>query len=127
MTDRMQTEQLLRALYAARVDGQLDNLCSLFSPEAKFRISGSSDGKPIAIATQGLGEIRPWLAMMVKTFKLGNYQILSMTIDGTRAAVHWRADILSKITGATAPTEMVDLIQTHNSRIESYVEFFVPS
>jgi hypothetical protein len=64
---------------------------------------------------------------MVKTFKLGNHQILSMTIDGARAAVHWRADILSKITGTTAPTEMVDLIQTHNSQIESYVEFFVPS
>lgn len=127
MTDRMQTERLLLALYAARVDGQLDSLCRLFSPEAKFRIAGSSDGKPIAIATQGLDEIRPWLAMMVKTFKLGNHQILSMTIDGTRAAVHWRADILSKITGTAAPTEMVDLIQTHNSLIESYVEFFVPS
>jgi len=120
-------EELLRALYAARVDGQLDDLCRLFTAEAIFRIAGSSDGKPIAIATQGLGEFRPWLAMMVKTFKLGNHQILSMTIDGTRAAVHWRADILSKITGVTARTEMVDLIQIHNSRIESYVEFFVPS
>jgi ketosteroid isomerase-like protein len=124
---RVPTEQLLQALYAARMEGQLDSLCALFSPDAKFRISGTSDGKPIAIAAQGVAEIRPWLAMMVKTFKLGNLEIMSMTIDGEHAAVHWRAEIHSKITGVISPTEMVDLVQIRNLQIYSYIEFFMPS
>jgi ketosteroid isomerase-like protein len=38
--------------------------------------------------------------------------------------VHWRANIHSKITGATVPTELVDLVEVRNGRIVSYIEFF---
>ncbi len=126
MPDRLTVEQLLRELYAARIDGPLDRLCGVFATDAHFRIAGTSDGKPIAIAAHGIGEIRPWLAMMVKTFKLANHQIISMIIDGPRAAVHWRADILSRITGTVVPTQLVDLIEVRETRIASYIEFFVP-
>lgn len=126
MPDRPKVEQLLRELYAARIDGPLDRLCGVFAADAHFRIAGTSDGKPIAIAAHGIGEIRPWLAMMVKTFRLANHQIMSMVIDGPRASVHWRADILSKITGAVVPTQLVDLIEVRETRIASYIEFFVP-
>jgi ketosteroid isomerase-like protein len=127
MTDRAGVEHLLRALYAARADGHLDRLCALFAADARFRIAGSSAGKPISISAQGLAEIRPWLATMVKTFKLVDHTILSMAIDGSRAAVHWRASILSKVTGVTAATDLVDLVEIADGAIGDYLEFFVPS
>jgi ketosteroid isomerase-like protein len=127
MTDRLQTEQLLRELYRARIAGHLDPLCGLFSADAYFRIAGSSDGKPIAIAARGAGEIRPWLSMLLKTFRIANHEILSTVLDGAAAAVNWRADIHSKITGVVVPTELVDLIEVREGRIASYREFFVPS
>ncbi len=125
MPDRLKVEQLLRELYAARIDGPLERLCGVFTADAHFRIAGTSDGKPIAIAVRGIGEIRPWLAMMVKTFRLANHEIVSMIIDGPRASVHWRADILSRITGAVVPTQLVDLVEVRETRIASYSEFFV--
>jgi ketosteroid isomerase-like protein len=126
MTDRLQVEQLLRELHAARLDGDLERLCRLFAPDARLRIAGTSDGKPIAIAASGITQIRPWLSMLVKTFRLSQYQLLSLTVDGARAAGHWRVDVHSKITGTMASTELVDLLEIRDGQIASYIEFFVP-
>jgi ketosteroid isomerase-like protein len=122
--NRLEIEQLLGRLYAARMEGKLDPLCALFAPNARFKIAGSSDGKPIAIAAQGSAEIRTWLSVMLKTFKLTHYELISMLIDGAQASVHWRADIHSKITGVVVPTELVDLVEIGEGRIVSYREFF---
>lgn len=120
-------EKLLAELYDARAAGALERLCALFGPDAVFKISGSSDGKPIALAARGTDEVRSWLAVLVKTFRLTRYEILSTVIDGERAAVHWRASIHSRITGASVPTELVDLVEMREGRIGAYVELFVPA
>jgi ketosteroid isomerase-like protein len=124
--NRVEIEQLLKELYAARTEGQLDRLCSLFAPDASFRIAGASDGKPIAITARGTAEIRVWLSVMLKTFKLSRFQMLSEVIEGARAAAHWRVDIHSKITGVVVPTELVDLVEVSGGRITAYREFFAP-
>jgi ketosteroid isomerase-like protein len=126
MTDRLEIEQLLQELYAARTEGQLDRLCALFAADATFRIAGASDGKPIAVTARGSAEIRAWLAVMLKTFELTHYRLLSMVIDGARAAVHWQVDIHSKITGVVVPTELVDLVEVSGGRLTAYREFFAP-
>ena len=79
MTDRAEIERLVRELHAARVEGNLERLCALYAEEARLRIAGSTDGKPIALAAIGLAEIRPWLSILVKTFRLTQYTILSLT------------------------------------------------
>ena len=101
-------------------------MCRVFSDDGTFQIAGASDGKPIAVNANGLAEFRPWLSVMVKAFRLSDYALLSLVVDGNRAAVHWRVRILSKITGVTIPTELVDLVEVRADRIASYTEFFVP-
>jgi ketosteroid isomerase-like protein len=126
MTARLQVEQLVRELHTARLEGNLESLYALYADDARLRIAGSTDGKPIAIAATGIAEIRPWLSVLVKTFRLTQYTILSLSIDVPRAAAHWRVDIHSKITGVVVPTELVDLIDVRGGRISSHIEFFVP-
>jgi ketosteroid isomerase-like protein len=126
MSDRSQVEQLVKELHAARLAGDLERLCRVFSPDARLRIAGSSDGKPIAIDASRIARIRPWLSILVKTFRLRGYELLSLTIEGTSAAAHWRVDIESKITGIVIPTELVDLIEVRNGQVTSQIEFFVP-
>jgi ketosteroid isomerase-like protein len=125
MTDRLEINRLLRQLYAARVKGDLDGVCRTFSNDANFQIAGASHVNPMAIAAVGIDEIRSWLALLIKTFQLTDQTILSMIIDGTKAAVHWRATIHSRITRAAVVTELVDLIQIRDGRVASYIEFFV--
>ncbi|MGH8206054.1 MAG: nuclear transport factor 2 family protein [Steroidobacteraceae bacterium] len=126
MTDRRQMQQLVRELHGARLDGDLERLCALFTPDAKLRIVGTSDGKAITIAADGLEQIRTWLAMMVKTFRLAEYELLSTLIDGESAAVRWRAQIRSRITGVIVPTELIDLVDAREGHIAAHTEFFVP-
>jgi uncharacterized protein len=126
MSERQRIEQLLRDLYSARIGANLDGLVGLFAPGARFRIAGTGDGKPIAISATGREQIRPWLGLLVKTFRIGNHEILSMTVEGSSAAVHWEAQIHSKVTGAIVPTEFVDLVTVKDGLISSYIEFFVP-
>ena len=126
MPDRLEVERLLRELYAARLGGDLEALCRTFAKDARLDIAGTSYATPMAIRAAGLGEIRSWLALLVKTFQLADQEILSMIIDGETAAVHWRARIRSKITGATVLTELIDVVRVREGRIAFYTEFFVP-
>jgi ketosteroid isomerase-like protein len=126
MTHRGEIEQLLHGLYAARVNGDLAGVLQCFASDAKFEIAGTSNGAPISIIALGIAEFRPWLTLMIKTFRLIDHGTLSLLIDGENAAVHWRARVVSKITGAAVLTEFVDLIRVEGGQIGSYTEFLVP-
>jgi ketosteroid isomerase-like protein len=126
MTDRGSIEGAIRALHAARVAGELEALCQLFDPGALFRVSGSSAHSPVAIAARGTQEIRLWLSVLVRTFRLTDYELLGLLVDGEAGAAHWRARIHSKVTGVAVPTELIDWVQLRGGRIVAYTEFFSP-
>lgn len=126
MTDKLGIEDLLRQLYAARARGDLDGVCALFAQDARVQIAGASYAKPIAIEAANLGEFRPWLALMMKAFRLTDLAILSVIVDPPRAAAQWRVNIHSRITGTAVLTELIDLVEIRDGRIASYVELFVP-
>ena len=126
LMDRPAYENLLTELHAARLEGPVDRLVALFAPDVRFRIVGASDGRPIAINAQGEQGVRPWLAMLLKTFRLTEYCVLSITIDGRHATVHWTVNIHSRITGSMVATELVDMVEVRDRKIVSYTELFVP-
>jgi ketosteroid isomerase-like protein len=126
VTERAAAERMVRELHAARVAGDLAGMCRLFADDGRFEIAGASADKPIAIRAQNLAEFRPWLAMMTKVFRLTDYHLISLVVEWPKASAHWRVNIFSKVTGATVTTELVDLLELRNDRIETYSEFFVP-
>jgi ketosteroid isomerase-like protein len=119
-------DRLLRGLYAARLSGDLDAVCRSFSADAKFQIASASQASPVAIKAAGVEEFRPLLALLVKTFKLIDLTILSMVIEGAQATVHWRVNVRSRITGTTAPTELIDRLEVRDGCIVHFNEVFVP-
>jgi ketosteroid isomerase-like protein len=127
LPDRSEIHSLLQELYAARVRGDHDGLCRLFSTEATLRIAGiSRHVSPIAIAAVGIDEIRQWITLLIKTFRLIDHVILAMIIEDGRAAVHWRSKIYSRITGTAVPTELVDLVDVRDGHVASFTEFLAP-
>ena len=126
MAERVVAERIIRELHAARVGGDLAGLCRLIADEGRFEIVGASADKPVAIRAKSLAEFRPWLAMMVKVFRLSDYTLISLVVEWPRATAHWRTDIYSKVTGAVVPTELVDLVELSEDRILTYTEFFAP-
>ncbi len=126
MAERVVAQRIIEALHAARVAGDLAAMCRLFADTGRFEILGASADKPIAIQAVDLAGFKPWLAMLVKVFKIQNYSILSLVVEWPRATAHWRADIYSKVTGITVRTELVDIVEVSEERILSYTEFFAP-
>jgi hypothetical protein len=126
VSERIVAERLIEQLHAARVAGDLAGMCRAFADDGRFEILGASADKSIAIRANNLVEFRPWLAMMVKVFRLSNYELLSLVVEGPRASAHWRADIYSKVTGVTVPTELVDVVRLSEDCILTYTEFFAP-
>ena len=90
MSERIIAEKLIQQLHAARVAGDLAAMCRVFATDGRFEILGASADKSIAIRANNLPEFRPWLAMMVKVFRIGNYQLLSLVVEWPRAVAHWR-------------------------------------
>jgi ketosteroid isomerase-like protein len=126
MTDRLDIERLLRELYAARVRGDLDGVCRAFTNDATLQIAGAGNISPIGVKSIGIAQFRSLLGLLIKSFKLSEQTILSMIVDGEKAAVHWQAKVHSRITGTMVLTELVDLVEVKDHRISSYTEFFVP-
>ena len=126
MSERQLAEQLIQQLHTARLGDDLAGMCRVFADDGRYQILGAGADKSIAIRAKNLAEFRPWLAMLVKVFRLSNYQLLSLTVEMPRAVAHWRTDIYSKVTGVTVPTELVDVVQLNEESIASYTEFFAP-
>jgi len=126
VAERVVAERMIQQLHAARVGGDLAGLCRLFADQGRYEIVGASADKPISIRAESLADFRPWLAMMTKVFRLSDYQLISLVVEGAKASAHWRVNIFSKVTGVTVPTELVDLLELREDRIQTYSEFFVP-
>jgi len=126
VAERIVAQRIIEKLHAARVAADLSGMCALFADTGRFQILGASADKPISIQAIDLKGFKPWLAMMVKVFKINNYAVLATVVEWPRATVHWRADIYSKVTGATVRTELVDILEVSEDRILSYTEFFAP-
>ena len=126
MTSREDIERALRDVYAARQRGDLDAIGRIFAPHARFQMAGSN-ASPVAVRAEGAEQYRPLLAGMMKTFEVLDHQIVSMLIDGSKAAVQWRARLRSTITGETVETDLFDLIEMEDGRIRSFFEFCDPA
>jgi ketosteroid isomerase-like protein len=122
MASRDDIERTLRSTYDARQRGDLDALASIFAPHARFRMAGSN-ASPIATLVEGAEQYRPLFAGMIKTFEILDYKIVSMLVEGTKAAVQWRARMRSSVTGETVETDLFDLIEIEDGRIVSFFEF----
>jgi ketosteroid isomerase-like protein len=125
MASREAIERTLRDAYAARQRGDLDALGRIFAPNARFQMAGlaGSNASPIATRAAGAEQYRPLLAGMIKAFEVLDHKIVSMLIDGSKAAVQWHARIRSTVTGETVDTDLFDLIEMDDGRISSFLEF----
>ena len=117
---------LMREFFAARGRGDLEAVLRAFSADAGFQIASATQARAVAIKANGIDEFRPLLKLLIKTFRLSDLTIRSLTIDGGRATVHWRANVRSRITGATVPTELIDIVEVRDGCIVNFDEVFVP-
>ncbi|HTY54476.1 MAG TPA: nuclear transport factor 2 family protein [Candidatus Binataceae bacterium] len=115
----------MRKLYAAKARDDLQEVCQSFVHEAEVRIAGATPANPLGVIASGASEFRPLLALLIKAFRTTELGIISILIDDPEVAVYWPANVQSRITGATVPTELIDLVEVRGGQIVRFNEFFV--
>jgi ketosteroid isomerase-like protein len=122
MTDRTEFEKIIRDAYAARIRGDVDAMLRFFDPGALFEFAGGPLS-PVGARAVGAGALRTCFTEFCNAFKMQSHDILSLLIDGPRAALRARIKITSAITGETVETELVDFVELKEGRIISFTQY----
>jgi ketosteroid isomerase-like protein len=123
MTDRKTIETVIDRCYAARQKGDLETLMSAFDPHAVFELAGSKEVVAAAGAARGHQDIRTTLAGLIAVFDFIDRDIISIVIDGERAAVHSRVKIRFVPRDRTFTTDLLDSFHFKDGKIVELVEF----
>ena len=124
MIDRAGKEKLLREIYAARVNNDMETIGRAFAPDVKYRMVGKPGRTETAIQAESFYQFKPLVEQLMKTFIMSDLNIRSILIDGERAVVHWQVKVESGKTGDVASTELCDVVEFKDGKIVSFTEFY---
>jgi ketosteroid isomerase-like protein len=123
MSDRGEVKRLILDAYQARIGSDLAAMGEIFASEIRFKLAGSPSASAVAVSVSGIQDFQNVMKGMIKTFDWVDQTILSMVVEGPKAAVHWRGSLRSTVTGETVETEMIDLFEVRDGKIQSLIEF----
>lgn len=121
--NRDSVEALIRAAYEARLRGDLDEVVAHFADGASFSVSGSPAVSPVPTAASGRAAIREVLRRLLEGFEFSQLKLVSLLVDGDRAAAHWHVRVKALGSGYDAETDIVDLIRVQDGRITEFRQF----
>ena len=119
----MSTESVVRAFYASRLANDEARCMASYTPDVVLRVTGSPEACPVATTTSDRESACRLQAEMVANFEWRRQDIESITIQGDRAAVHYRLEAKFNPTGQIVHTELLDVITVRDGKIASLVEF----
>lgn len=114
---------IVEGFYRSRLANDVDECLKYFAPDANCRIAGSPEASPVAVSANDESSLRRHLSELIAAWDWRAHEVESMTVDGDRAAVHFRLTTAFKPTGDVVSTEVVDLFTVRNGKIVSFVEF----
>lgn len=121
--DREAIKTLIDQAYEARRTESIEGVIAIFHPDAKFELAGAREHTPALGTAHGHQELRKTLAQLVANFQFLQRDIVSILIDGERAAVHSRVKLRFVPKDTTVTTELVDLWKFKDGKIVELIEF----
>jgi ketosteroid isomerase-like protein len=123
MTDRKTIEAAIDRCYAARQKGDIETVMAAFDPEGVFELAGSKEMVAAVGVARGHQDIRSTMTGLIAAFDFIDRDIISMVIDGERAAVHSRVKIRYVPRNETITTDLLDTFHFKDGKIVEFVEF----
>lgn len=114
---------VVESVYRSRLANDVAGCLRHFAPDAAFRIAGSPEASPIAASCNDCESLRRFFSELVATWQWRNQKIESITVQGDRAAVHYRLEALYTPSGDVVHSELLDLLTVRKGKIVSLLEF----
>jgi ketosteroid isomerase-like protein len=121
--ERAVIERIIREGYDARRRGDVEGACRVFADDAQFVLAGAPATSPVAVRSASQNTLRQTLAALVAGFEFLEHEILSVVVEGDKAAVHSRVRLRAQGTGHEAVTETADFVTVRDGKIASFVQF----
>jgi ketosteroid isomerase-like protein len=120
---KAEIEGIIRKLYAARIAGNVEDIVGAMASNVSFGLAGDPTASSVVGRLSGSEPVRAQLTKLVKGFKFNSYEIVTLVVDGSNAAVHGKASITSMATGQTVDTDLADFIAFKDGRVTSFTQF----
>lgn len=123
----MTRDEMLRVMsdgYVARVNGDVDKVLAVFTPDAKFTLNAAPPQPTVSVMAEGNGGMRAALSDLIEAFEFKDLKIVDSVVEGSKAAIRIRFTVTSRATGKSAVTESLDLIEFRDGKVASYTQFF---
>jgi ketosteroid isomerase-like protein len=120
---KAEIEANIRKFYAARVAGNVQEIVDLMATDVDFALAGNPKASPVARRLRGTDKLHPHVTGLVQAFKFNAYEIVSLVVEGPKAAVHARANVTSTANGETVDTDLADFFTFEDGRIVAFVQF----
>jgi len=123
MMDRDAIRALVEQAYQKRDTGDLDGTLAAFHPAGRIKIAGEKTRTAAAIAVEGHGQLRTMLSDYIAAWGFIHRDIISMVIEGDRAAVHSRVTLRFIPKSKTVTTDILDLFKVQDGKLIELIEF----
>jgi ketosteroid isomerase-like protein len=123
MIDHEAIRTLVVGAYAARDRGDVESLVTAFHSDAVFELVGAETSSHVAGMVEGHSNVREGFSWLIEAFKFDNRKIISLIVDGDRAAVHSRVEITFTPASKTFTTDLLDLFRFADGKIIELLEF----
>ena len=118
MTPRDEIEAVLRDLYAARVRGDVDGVMKHFAADATYRMHSRGTGTvALRNASRSPEEIRLVIGALIQAYKFSDWRLVSLIVEGERAALHWRSRVMLLATGKAEEFDGFDTLAFRDGKI----------
>jgi len=121
MTSGADLKEIVRQIFEARAEGDLDQLMSFIGDNCVFRIAGSRDLTPLTDPVVGHAALRATMRQFIDTWEMKALEFVDICVEGNVALVHRKGQMRHGTTHFN--TEVMDKMTFDNGKLVECVEF----
>jgi ketosteroid isomerase-like protein len=122
MEDRARIRAALEHLYARREANDAKGIMEVLAPDATYRVAGHPE-HCAAIATHGGAQLEAAMGDLCRIFPAGKFEVVSMLVDGDRAAVMLKIALTFAPTDEPVSSELAHFWTFRDGKVVEIVEF----
>lgn len=121
MTSGADLKDIVKQIYQARGEGDLDRLMSFFGDNCVFRVAGNRHLAQLTDPVVGSAALREAMRHFIDTWEMKDLKFVDVHIDGDVALVHREGHM--RHISTDFDTEIMDKITFDNGKVIEVVEF----
>ena len=121
MTDSETIRKIVRSTYEARSRGDLDETMASFADDVVFEFYGQGTDLPsMASEARGKAAVQRIIKELIDNFRLSDWQEVSLVVEGSKAALHWRANVTFTQNGRSEKFDVFDFLTFRDGKIVDF-------